>query len=213
MTNENQIDFTPTTFRGESTRYPMVLPDDADYSPRLTERSAAQAIQTILAQPAPVPSRDVETLRRQPETVSRERLQGDNIKSTPTERAMAALIRAIPVSLVMIFVGIIIAIITPLANEVMVATVLGVLATLIFYNHQEYRHSQAGVERLRTKHDHKLDITHERNRHSVEALHEQNRHVETMTAIRGDVEIKLKVLDLATSHRRLADRQRRFEGN
>lgn len=165
-------------------------------------------IERILSQPAPVPVRDSEPLQRQPVSVGRDRLLGDNSHSTPVDRAIAALIRALPVSAVMVFVGFALAFITGLSGEVVVATVIAVLGTLVYYNHQEYKHSQAGVERQRSKHDHQLDIEHERNRHTVESEHEANRHTETMAAISNDHELKMKVLEIGQQFYRLADRNR-----
>ena len=197
----------PTTLRGQPRAFvPAVPPEPGDdLSPRLPAQSVPEMIRSILANPAPVPDRAGDAMLRRPTTV-RERITGDNEHSTPTERAMAALIRSLPVCLVMVLVGIVMVMVTPLDDLWLVATVLGVLGTLLYYNIMEYRHSQAGVERQRTKNDHRLDIEHERNRHQVELEHEQNRHAETMEAIRGDIEIKLRVLDLAAGNRQLADR-------
>ena len=189
--------------------------DDAqpDYSPRLPAQSVAETLRTILSAPAPVPQRDAESLRRQPVTVEHTRHVGDNVKSSATDRMIGAAIAiGLSVTGVLIF-GAILALATDV-NPSLIAILCGsaVVLVVVHYVEKSFTHSQAGVELKRAKLDSRLDLAHESNRHSVEALHEQNRHSETLTAIRGDIEIKLKVLDLAAGTRQIADRQRRLTG-
>lgn len=167
-----------------------------DYSPRLPAQSVAQTIQTILAAPAPVPSRHAET-------VSRERLAGDSSKVTPIQRAIASVIRSSKYLLVVAIIGLVAYVAIPTVSGVTVTffTLVAMSAVMLVFDAMEYRHSQSGVERLRSQLDHKL-----------EGQHEQNRHVETMTAIEGDIEIKLKVLDLAAGNRQIGDRGQRMIG-
>ena len=189
--------------------------DDAqpDYSPRLPAQSVAETLRTILSAPAPVPQRDAESLRRQPVTVEHTRHVGDNVKSSATDRMIGAAIAiGLSVTGILIF-GAILALATDV-NPSLIAILCGsaVVLVVVHYVEKSFTHSQAGVELKRAKLDSRLDLAHESNRHSVEALHEQNRHSETLTAIRGDIEIKLKVLDLAAGTRQIADRQRRLTG-
>ena len=189
--------------------------DDAqpDYSPRLPAQSVAETLRTILSAPAPVPQRDAESLRRQPVTVEHTRHVGDNVKSSATDRMIGAAIAiGLSVTGILIF-GAILALATDV-NPSLIAILCGsaVVLVVVHYVEKSFTHSQAGVELKRAKLDSRLDLAHESNRHSVEALHEQNRHGETMAAIRGDIEIKLKVLDLAAGTRQIADRQQRRLG-
>lgn len=184
-----------------------------DYSPQLPAQTAQAAIQAILSAPAPVPQRDAESMRRQPVAVERTRHVGDHTKSTATDRMIgAAMAIGLSVAGILIF-GAILALATDV-NPSLIAILCGsaVVLVAVHYVEKSFTHSQAGVELKRAKLDNRLDMAHEGNRHSVEALHEQNRHSETMEAIRGDIEIKLRVLDLAAGHRQLADRQRRLLG-
>ncbi len=190
----------PITVKGDA-RFAMVLPEPerADLSPRLPERSAAAIVQSILAQPAPVPQRD-------PVTVKRERLDGDNGKSTPIQRAIASMLRSSKYLALVAIAGLVAYVALPTVSGVTITfvTLVAMGVTLLIFDAMEYRHSQPGVERLRTEKDHKLEMAHERNRHA-----------ETMTAIHGDIEIKLRVLDLAAGNRKIADRQsaqKRLEG-
>ena len=189
--------------------------DDAqpDYSPRLPAQSVAETLRAILSAPAPVPQRDAESLRRQPVTVQHTRHVGDNVKSSATDRMIGAAIAiGLSVTGILIF-GAILAIATDV-NPSLIAILCGsaVVLVVVHYVEKSFTHSQAGVELKRAKLDSKLDMAHESNRHSVEALHEQNRHGETMAAIQGDIEIKLRVLDLAAGHKQLADSQQRLLG-
>lgn len=187
------VDRTSSTTKG-TTRYPMVMaePQQADLSPRLPERSTAAIVQSILAQPAPVPQRTAGT-------VERARLNGDG-KVDPVRTVFAALIRVGMLAVVGLFLAI------PLM--VLAYQVSGLLSLLVFMvyvlavvllvereNARTLKHSQAGVELVRAKQDHNLEMEHERNRHH-----------ETMRAIDRDAEIKLKVLDLAAGTRQIADR-------
>jgi len=197
----------------DGTRHLAKNEAEPDYSPRLPAQSVAQTLQTILSAPAPVPQRDAESLRRQPVTVERTRHVGDNVKSSATDRMIGAAI-AIGLSVVGILIfGVILAITTDV-NPSLIAILCGgaVVLVVVHYIEKSFMHSQAGVELVRNKSDHKLDLAHESNRHSVEALHEQNRHGETMAAIHGDIEIKLRVLDLAAGTKQIADRQQRLTG-
>lgn len=165
-----------------------------DYSPRLPAQSAAQMVQQILSTPAPVP-------QREPAAIRRERIEGANEKSTPIMRAVASAIRSSKYLFIVAIVGLVVYVALPTVSGVSVTffTLVAMAIVMLAFDILEYRHSQSGVERLRTVKDHKL-----------ETLHEQNRHAETMTAIRGDIEIKLRVLDLAAGHKQLADRQQRL---
>ncbi len=186
---------------------------EPDYSPRLPAQSVAETLRTILSTPAPVPQRDAESMRRQPVAIERTRHVGDHTKSTATDRMIGAAM-AIGLSVVGILIfGVILALATDV-DPSLIAILCGsaVVLVVVHYVEKSFTHSQAGVELVRNKSDHKLDMAHERNRHSVEALHEQNRHTETLTAIQGDIEIKLRVLDLAAGHKQLADRQQRLLG-
>lgn len=184
-----------------------------DYSPRLPAQSVAETLRTILSAPAPVPQRDAESLRRQPVTVEHTRHVGDNVKSSATDRMIGAAIAiGLSVTGILIF-GVILAIVTDV-DSTLIAILCGgaVVLVVVHYIEKSFTHSQAGVELKRAKLDSRLDMAHESNRHSVEALHEQNRHGETMAAIQGDIEIKLRVLDLAAGAKQIADRQQRRLG-
>ena len=159
-----------------------------DYSPRLPAQSVAQTLQAMLSTPAPVP-------QREPAAMKRERIEGANEKSTPVLRAVASAIRSSKYLLVVAIIGLVAYVAIPTVSGVTVTffTLVAMSAVMLIFDAMEYRHSQAGVERLRTNVDHKL-----------ETLHEVNRHDETMEAIRGDIEIKLKVLDLAAGNRQIA---------
>lgn len=193
METEQLVDRTPSTFKG-STRYEMVRPEPTvtDLSPRLPQHSTAAIVQSILAQPAPVPQRTAGT-------VERARLNGDG-KADPVRTVAAGLIRvgmlagaglllAVPLMVMAYQVSGLLSLLTFLVY------VLAVVLIIERENARTLRHSQAGVELSRAKDDHDLEMAHE-----------QNRHAETMAAIQGDVAIKLKVLDLAAGTRQLADR-------
>ena len=189
--------------------------DDAqpDYSPRLPAQSVAETLRTILSAPAPVPQRDAEPLHRRPTVIERTRHEGDNTRSTATDRMIGAAIAiGLSVTGILIF-GVILAIVTDV-DSTLIAILCGsaVVLVVVHYVEKSFTHSQAGVELKRAKLDNKLDIVHESNRHNVETLHEQNRHTETLTAIQGDIEIKLRVLDLAAGAKQIADRQQRLLG-
>lgn len=186
-----EVDRSPTTYKG-GTRYEMVRPEPAelDHSPRLPAQSTASIVQAILAQPAPVP-------HREPAAIKRERIEGAYEKSTPVMRAVASMLRSSKYLVLVAVVGMVAYVAIPSVSGVTItfATLVIMAGVLLVFDAMEYRHSQAGVERLRTQVDHKL-----------ETLHEVNRHVETLTAIKGDIEIKLKVLDLAAGVKQIADR-------
>ena len=189
--------------------------DDAqpDYSPRLPAQSVAETLRTILSAPAPVPQRDAEPLHRRPTVIERTRHEGDNTRSTATDRMIGAAIAiGLSVTGILIF-GVILAIVTDV-DSTLIAILCGgaVVLVVVHYIEKSFTHSQAGVELKRAKLDSRLDMAHESNRHSVEALHEQNRHGETMAAIQGDIAIKMKVLDLAAGTKQIADRQQRLTG-
>lgn len=185
-----QADRTPSTSRGV-TRYPMVIADPTDIAPKLPAHNTAAIVQSILAQPAPVPQRD-------PAAIKRERLEGANEKSTPVQRAIASMLRSAKYLILVAVIGIVVYVAIPTVDGVAVTflTLVAMGCILLIFDTMEYRHSQSGVERLRTEKDHKL-----------ETLHEVNRHTETMEAIRGDIEIKLQVLALAGNYSRLADKK------
>jgi len=177
-----------------------------DYSPRLPAQSVAETLRTILSAPAPVPQRDAEPLHRRPTVIERTRHEGDNTKSTATDRMIGAAIAiGLTVAGILIF-GTILAIATDI-NPTLIAILCGssVVLVVVHYIEKSYTHSQAGVELARNRSDHKVDLEHEQNRHNIELTHEQNRHHETMASISGDIEIKLRVLDLAAGNRQLAD--------
>ena len=159
-----------------------------DYSPRLPAQSVAQTLQAMLSTPAPVP-------QREPAAMKRERIEGANEKSTPVLRAVASAIRSVKYLALVVVLGLVLYVAIPSLSGVVVTaiTIIVMAVVMLVFDSLEYRHSQAGVERLRTNVDHKL-----------ETLHEVNRHDETMEAIRGDIEIKLKVLDLAAGNRQIA---------
>lgn len=193
METEQLIDRSPSTTRG-GTRYEMVRPEPqaTDLSPRLPQHSTAAIVQSILAQPAPVPQRTAGT-------VERARLNGDG-KADPVRTVAAGLIRvgmlagaglllAVPLMVLAYQVSGLLSLLTFLVY------VLAVVLIIERENARTLRHSQAGVELSRAKDDHNLEMAHE-----------QNRHAETMAAIQGDIEIKLKVLDLASGAKRLADK-------
>lgn len=170
--------------------------DAPDYSPRLPAQSVAQTLQAMLSAPAPVP-------QREPAAVKRERIEGAHEKSTPVMRAVASVIRSGKYLALVAIMGMVVYVAIPSVSGIAITgvTAIGMSIVMLAFDAMEYRHSQAGVERLRTQVDHKL-----------ETLHEQNRHDETMESIRGDIEIKLRVLDLAAGNRQLADRQQRLLG-
>lgn len=191
------IDRAPSTTRG-TTRYEMVRPEPTttDLSPRLPERSTAAIVQSILAQPAPVPQRTAGT-------VERARLNGDG-KADPVRTVAAGLVRVGMLAGAGLLLAVPLAVVAYrqggafLALLVFFVYALALLWVVERENARTLRHSQAGVELSRAKDDHNLEMAHE-----------QNRHAETMEAIRGDIEIKLKVLDLAAGTRQLAARGRR----
>lgn len=180
----------------DGTRHLAKDDSQPDYSPRLPAQSVAQTLQAMLAAPAPVPSRHAET-------VSRERLAGDSSKVTPIQRAIASAIRSVKYLALVVVLGLVLYVAVPSLSGVVVTSITIVLMSVVMlvFDAMEYRHSQSGVERLRSQLDHKL-----------EGQHEQNRHTETLEAIRGDIEIKLRVLDLAAGTKRIGDRGQRMIG-
>lgn len=180
----------------DGTRHLAKDDSQPDYSPRLPAQSVAETLRTILSAPAPVPQREPAALRR-------ERIEGASEKSTPLLRAYASAIRSSKYLLVVAIVGLVAYVSLPTVSGATVTffTLVAMSAVMLAFDAMEYRHSQSGVERLRTNVDHKL-----------ETLHEQNRHTETLTAIQGDIEIKLRVLDLAAGAKQIADRQQRRLG-
>jgi hypothetical protein len=190
---KNVMDGNQTsTEKSPLTRYPMVKPivDETDYSPRLAPQTATQALQMILSRPAPVPNRGAET-------VGRGRLEGDSSKTTPIQRAIASALRSVKYLVLCIILGMVAYVAIPSLHGAIVTglTIIAMAIVMLIFDALEYRHSQPGVERLRSQLDHDLEV-----------VHEDNRHAETMTAIKGDIEIKLNVLQLAQSHSRLADK-------
>lgn len=188
-----EIDRTPSTTRG-GTRYEMVKPEPqtVDLSPRLPQHSTTAIVASILAQPAPVP-------QRTPQPVERGRLNGDG-RADPLRQTLAGLARVAPLAGVGLFLAIPLAILAYrvdglLSLLVMLIYVLAVVLLVERENKRTLKYSQAGVE------VHRADLDH-----ALESQHEQNRHAETMTAIQGDIEVKLKVLDLAAGARQLADK-------
>ena len=189
------IDRSPSTTKG-STRFEIVRPDQqTDLSPRLPERSTAAIVAGILQQPAPIP-------QRPPATVERARLNGDG-RADPIRSVAAGLVRAGMLACAGLLLTIPLTIVAyrqvsgVAALVVVLVYLLSVLVIVERENQRTLKHSQAGVELSRAKDDHNL-----------ETLHEVNRHDETMLAIRGDIEIKLRVLDLAAGAKRLADKKR-----
>ena len=137
-------------------------------------------IERIIAAPAPIPD-------RAPVTINRVRLLGADETSTPIIRSIAALIRSLPVCLVILLVGVVVYVATPVTGlGVTVLVSIAILITLAVFNLTEYMHSQSGVERQRTKLDHKLEITHENNRHE-----------ETVTAMDNDFQLKMTAIEAA----------------
>lgn len=188
------VDRTPSTTRG-ATRYEMVRPEPqtTDLSPRLPQHSTAAIVASILSQPAPVPQRTANT-------VERTRLNGDG-RADPVRSVAAGLIRVAMLAGAGLFLAVPLAIVAYRQGGALLSLlVFFVYALTLLWivereNARTLRHSQAGVELSRAKDDHNLEMAHE-----------QNRHAETMAAITGDIEIKLRVLDLAAGTRQLADR-------
>ena len=178
MSQQNEIDLLPSQKRGSN--YVPALASTAISSPRdgLPERSL---VERVLSSPAPVPSRDMRISERV-------RLEGAVEKSTPIARALAALIRSLPIMAILLFVGISGYVVIGHGDVVTIVTIVACLVTLVVFNTLEYRHSQPGVERQRARLDHRLEVKHE-----------DNRHLETMTAIVGDLELKNKIVDASIS--------------
>lgn len=195
--SEQQPDFGPATTIGR-TIDPRHLPtfvaantNEYEGVQPLPQRTTQDALGRILAQPAPLPHRIAEA-------VQRERLEGASEKSTPITRAVASFIRSGKYLLVVAFVGIVSYVAVPTVSGLTVFfyTLLAMGLVMLGFDLLEYQHSQPGVERLRSKFDHILELDHERNR-----------HVETMAAIQGDTQIKLRVLALGEQYARLADKR------
>lgn len=186
------IDRSPTTHKGPP-RFSMTQAEQADLSPRLPQHSTAAIVQSILAQPAPVPQREAST-------VERTRLNGDG-RADPVRTVAAGLIRVGMLACAGLFLAIPLAIVAYrqggalLSLLVFFVYAVALLVIVERENVRTLRHSQAGVELSRAKDDHALEMEHERNRHH-----------ETMRAIEGDIALKMRVLDLAAGTRQLADR-------
>lgn len=153
------------------------IKDTAPLAP--TQTGIGQIISSIFQTPAPIPQRDVKP-------VERVRHEGAYEKTTPIDRAWAAIIRSIPVMGVCVLAGCAVYLVVGHGWIITIVTILAACIVLAIFNTTEYRHSQAGVERHRAKLDHKL-----------EREHEENRHVETMTAIENDYNLKSRILDIA----------------
>lgn len=153
----------------------------AKYEPGQLRNTSPTLIEKVLALPAPVPSRE-------PVTVDRQRLEGAQEKSTPIMRAIASVIRSGKYLLVVAFVGIISYIAVPTVSGLTVffCTLVAMALVMLCFDLLEYVHSQPGVERLRSKQDHKLEIAHE-----------DNRHTETMSAMSNDYRLKMKAIESA----------------
>lgn len=156
---------------------PRVEPTALQHVDHQVQRSL---IERVLSTPAPVPSREMRITERQ-------RLEGANEKSTPMDRARAAILRSLPVMGIVVFAGLVVYVGIGQGWIISIMTIVACLVTLGYFNALEYRHSQPGVERLRAGLDHRL-----------ETQHEGNRHLETLTAIQGDLAIKNRMLDIAT---------------
>lgn len=180
MSQQNEIDLSPATTRGQirgSNYVAEIMRPNTAVSSRQDGQLERSMIERVLSAPAPVPGRDMRISERQ-------RLEGAVEKSTPIMRAIATLLRSLPIMAVLVFVGITGYVVVGHGDMVTISTVLACLVTLAIFNILEYRHSQPGVERQRARLDHKLEMTHE-----------ENRHYETITAITGDLELKNKIID------------------
>lgn len=168
------------------------LPKESGEGGRLPAQNAAQVIQAILSAPAPVPGRE-------PAAIRRERIEGADEKSTPVMRAVASIIRSAKYLALVAVLGMVAYVAVPSVSGVVVTglTVVSMAVVMLVFDTLEYSHSQAGVERLRTVKDHKL-----------ETLHEQNRHEETIESIKGDITLKMRLLDVAAGYAQLPDKER-----
>ena len=181
LESPNGEDSSPNPARpnryNDNANYVPSIRDDAPITPGQT--GIGHLISGIFAQPAPIPQRDVKP-------VERVRHEGAYEKTTPIDRAWAAIIRSIPVMGVCVLTGCAVYLVVGHGWIITIVTILAACIVLAIFNTTEYRHSQAGVERHRAKLDHKL-----------EREHEENRHVETMTAIENDYDLKKRILDIA----------------
>lgn len=184
MSQKNEIDLSPATARGQirGNNYvaEITRPNNAIFD-RQDGQLERSLIERVLSTPAPVPGRDMRISERV-------RLEGAVEKSTPISRALAALIRSLPIMAILLFVGISGYVVIGHGGTVTIVTIVSCLVTLVIFNTLEYRHSQPGVERQRARLDHRLEVKHE-----------DNRHLETMTAIVGDLELKNKIVDASIS--------------
>lgn len=197
---ESDIDSGPATSLGlrpsDTRRLPSYVPADdngfIDYSPNVPARPSQTLIERILTQPAPLPQRDVEL-------VERERLEGADERATPISRAVASFIRSSRYLVAVLVVGCLAYVAIPSLSGYLATllTLLVMCGVMLYFDRMEYKHSQPGVELQRSQDDHELAMEHE-----------GNRHVETMAAIEGDIEIKLRVLGIGEQYARLADRRR-----
>lgn len=177
-----QITRKPNRYDAADNFTPAIVPGQQQYPMQQVDPQVQRSlIERVLSTPAPVPSREMRITERQ-------RLEGANEKSTPMERARAAILRSLPVMAVVVFAGLVVYVGIGQGWIISIVTVLACLVTLGYFNALEYRHSQPGVERLRAGLDHRL-----------ETMHEGNRHTETLTAIHGDLALKNRMLDIVTN--------------
>ncbi len=176
--DESSQNPNPNRYTSRANFVPAIK-DPAPLAP--TQTGIGQIISSIFQTPAPIPQRDVKP-------VERVRHEGAYEKTTPIDRAWAAIIRSIPVMGVCVLAGCAVYLVVGYGWIITIVTILTACIVLAIFNTTEYRHSQAGVERHRAKLDHKL-----------EREHEENRHVETMTAIENDYNLKSRILDIAIS--------------
>jgi len=164
------------------TRYGALPPVHVTPAP-VVRVSQSTLLERVLATPAPVPARDAITIERQ-------RLEAAQEKSTPITRAVASVIRSGKYLLAIALTGIIAYAALPTVPGVTIFFVTMIVMALVMlaFDQLEYQHSQPGVERLRSKQDHRLERDHERNRHR-----------ETMVAMSSDLQLKTKAIDAAIS--------------
>lgn len=177
-----QIERKPNRYDRADNFTSAMVPGQQRYEIRQVDPQVQRSlVERVLSTPAPVPQRDVRITERQ-------RLEGANERSTPIDRARAAILRSLPVMAIVVFAGLVVYVGVGAGWIVSVVTIALCLVTLGYFNALEYRHSQPGVERLRAGLDHKLEMAHE-----------SDRHIETMAAITGDLELKHKMLEIAAN--------------
>lgn len=188
QTTQTQIARKPNRYNNGESFTPAIAPGQQQYAIQQVDPQVQRSlIERVLSTPAPVPARNIAPIHR-------DALTGLHEKSTPRERAAAAVDRAKPVMLIVCVVGIVVYVGIGYAWIISLVTVAGCLLTLAYFNRQEYANSVAGVQRDRDKQD-----------AANTAIHEADRHTETMTAIQGDIELKRRMLEIAAGKMRGGD--------